>query len=281
MSGDPPAQSAQESTAAMLEAYRTGLPGLMATVNSEMLPNELAQLAAAQSVSPAYSKLQADIYDTVGRQLNKTGTDIANQNQMNSAQNDLAVSKAVGGDLLKQSVENQRIADPEYYKNRALLGDNLASMLSAGGNLTEGEMAQIERGNNRMNYNSGNSLGGSASIAAKGAMQFGNASTNKFMQGLQMATQALPTLRSGMDANLIATGKTGSPNSGDSKFTGAKQSAGEGVQSYANNLLSQTGENQRTGMNINAQRRSGFEKSLGFATDMLGSAGSFVGGIRG
>lgn len=275
MSSDPPAPTAQESTAAMLEAYRTGLPGLMATVNSQMLPNELAQLASAQAVSPAYSKLQADIYDTVGRQLNKTGTDIANQNQMNSAQNDLRVAQTVGGDLLKQSVENQRIADPEWYKNRALLGDSLSSMLGAGGNLTEGEMAQIERGNNRMNYNSGNSLGNSASIAARGAMQFGNASTNKFMQGLQMATQALPTLKSGMDANLIATGKLGTPNSGDSKFTGAKQSAGEGVQSYANNLLGQIGSVQNSAINANAQRRSGLDKSLGFATDMIGSVGSF------
>jgi hypothetical protein len=199
---------------------------------------------------------------------------------MNSAQNDLAVSRAVGGDLLKQSVLNQQIADPEWYGTRALLGKNLGDMLNAGAGLTEGEMAQIERGVNRTNFNGGNTNNPSASIAARGAMTFGNAGTNKFLSGIQAATNALPALRSGMDANLIATGKTGTTNTGDSKFLGAKQSAGEGIQSYSNNLLNQAGENQRTAMNINANRRSGLEKNLGFATDMLSSGSSLVGAFR-
>lgn len=278
MSSDAPAPSTQESTASMIEAYRAGLPGLMKVTNSQIGPNELAQLQSAMETSPAYSKLQADIYDTVGRQMNKTGTDIANQNQLNSAQNDLAVMRSVGGDLLKQSVEMNKIVDPEYYTNRALLSGRLAESLNAGANLTEGEMAQIERGLNRSNAGSGNNNNNSATNVAAGASTFGRAGVDKINNAIQMATNALPALRSGLDANLISTGKISAPNAGDNKFIGARQGAGDQVSSYGNNLLGQIGDTQRTGMNINAQRRSGLEKSLGFATDMIGSIGSFMPG---
>lgn len=276
MSSDPPAPTAQESTRDMMAAYREGLPSMMPVVNAQILPNELAQLEASKQVSPAYAALQAQIYDTVGRQLNKTGTDIANQNQMNSAQNDLAVSRSVGGDLLKQSVANQQIADPEWYKNRALLGDNLSKLLSDGGSLKEGEMSAIERGLNRSNAGTGNNINPSATSVATGALNYGRAATDKFHQAISLATQALPSLRSGMDANLIATGKTGTPNSGDSKFTGVKDNMGGQVNSYGNNLLGQIGSVQNTAMNVNAQRRSGLEKNLGFATDMMSSVGSMM-----
>lgn len=275
MSSDAPAPTAQESTASMIEAYRAGLPGLMQVTNSQIGPNELAQLQSAMETSPAYSKLQADIYDTVGRQLNKTGTDIANQNQLNSAQNDLAVMRSVGGDLLNQSVEMNKIVDPEYYTNRALLGGRLAESLNAGANLTEGEMAQIERGLNRSNAGSGNNNNNSATNVAAGASTFGRAGVDKINNAIQMATNALPALRSGLDANLISTGKVSAPNAGDSKFLGAKTGAGDQVSSYGNNLLGQIGDTQRTSINADSQRRTGLEKSLGFATNMLGSASSF------
>ena len=275
MGSDAPAPSTAESTASMIEAYRTGLPGLMNTVNSQISGNELAQLKSAMETSPAYSKLQADIYDTVGRRLSQTGSDIAGQQQLSSAQNDLNTMRTTGRDLLNQSVDMARIADPEYYANRALLGGRLTEALNAGPNLSEGEMSQIERGINRSNAGSGNNNNASATNVAAGAATYGRAGVDKINNAIQMATNALPSLRSGLDANLISTGKISTPNAGDNKFIGARQGAGDQVSSYGNNLLGQIGDTQRTAMNIDSNRRTGLEKSLGFATNMLGSAGSF------
>lgn len=263
MSGDRPAPSTQESTAQMIEAYRQGLPGLMEVSNAQIRPNELAQLASQQATSPGYAKLQGDIYDTEGRRLNKIGNEIAGANQQATAQNDLNTINTVGKDLVGASLDAAKIADPEYYKNRELFGNSLATLLSAGGDLTGGELAALERGVNRSNASTGTSFIPSATTVASNAMAFGDASRNKLMQGLQLATGALPTLRSGMDTNLISTGKSSS-NSGDNKFLGTQVGAGQQVSGYGNNLLGNIGQIKQQENDINASRRSGFEKTLGF-----------------
>jgi hypothetical protein len=270
MSGDKVTNS-QESTASALDAYTKGLPGLMEATQKQFTPNELAQLEAAKAVSPGYAKLQTQLYDTAGRDLNRIGTDIAADNQLATAKGDLRTIQSTGKDLVSAYNEAAAIADPEYYKNRAGLGNRISELLSAGSNLTEGEMAQLERGVNRAQTESGNAFNPSPSAIAAGAMTFGQAGQEKFRNAINQATNALPALKSGVDPFAMATGKTSGANTGNAQFVGAKQGAGDQVIGMGNNLLTQANANQRNADSLNANRQSGLQKAAGITSSLTGS----------
>ena len=105
MGSDAPAPTVQETTGQMLQAYEKNLPGFMKSVNSQILPNELAQLASSQATSPAYAALQAQILDTSGRDLNRIGNEIQRENQRYSVGTDLDTLNNGGMELVSRSVD--------------------------------------------------------------------------------------------------------------------------------------------------------------------------------
>lgn len=282
MGGDPHPQSTQESTDSMMKAYASNLPGLMQAVNGQLTPTAQAQYQADAAVSPAYAQLQKQIYDTTGRQMNDIGNQIADVNAKAAATRDLNTLDSTGKQLAASSLEAQKVLDPEYYANRAKMGANLGQLLDSGANLTPGEMSQIERGLAQQSNLTGGATSPSQSNVVANAMVYGKAGTDRFTQALQLATQALPALKSGDSAYMMTTGKSATPNSGDAKFQGAQNGTGSQlVNSQGNTLLNNIGNVETNRANIEANRRTDWDRTLGAINGVTSSIGNIVGGVSG
>lgn len=265
--GDPPAPTTGESTEAMMQALQKELPGYMETLRKQVVPTAQAELQGAQEVSPGYANLTADIYDTVGRRLNKTGEEIAASNQLAKAQSDADVLKGPGMDIIKSADAAQRLIDPEFYNLKEATGKLGTGIINSYGGdptkLTGSERAEVERGLAQEGAQRGTLNSPSAINTVENAMAFGSAAEQK-RQGAtntlaQLATPMTAT-RSGVDVLQQATGRPGQTNSGAGQFTGAQMGAGtNNAFGQGQALMGQTGENQRTAMNVNAQRRSGLD----------------------
>lgn len=281
MSSDPPAASAQETTAQQLAALTQNLPGLMRAVNAQISPNELAQLEASKLTSPGYAALQDQLLKTFGISMNDTANTIADTNAAAGASRDLNVLKQYGTPLAAASLEAAKVADPEYYANREALGKQFLDLLGNGARLSGSEVAQIERGNRAMNADNGNLYNDSATNTAINLSTFGKAGSDKLMNALQLVTAGLPALKSGVDTNLVTTGKQSTiPNNSMLPTLGARQSAGEQAASFGQSLLSETGANARQTNQINANRRSGFDRTMGAVGGITSGFGNIFSPIK-
>ena len=274
LNGDPPAPTASESTAEMMKALQEHLPGYMSTLRKEIVPTAQAELQGAQEVSPGYAKLTADVYDTEGRRLNKIGEEIAASNQLAKARSDANVLAGPGMDIIKSADAAQRLIDPEFYKMKEATGKLGTGIINSYGGdptkLSGSERQEVERGLAQEGAQRGTLNSPSAINTVENAMAFGNAAEQK-RQGaantLTQLSQPMTATRSGVDVLQQATGRPGQVNSGAGQFTGAQMGAGvNNAFGQGQALMGQTGENQRTAMNVNAQRRSGldvFNQTLG------------------
>lgn len=279
--GDPPAPPVTESTADMMRAMQENLPGYMSTLRKEIIPTEQAQLEASQQVSPGYANLAADIYDTTGRRLNTIGEEIAASNQMAKARSDASVLQGPGMDIVKAADAAQRVVDPEFYKMREATGRLGTNIINSFGEdpaqLSGSERAEIERGLAQENSSRGMFAAPSQVDAVGNAMAFGNAANARRAGAanvLGALSQPMVATRSGVDVLQQATGRPGQVNSGAPLVTGARE-AGSNAFAQGSNLLAQTGENQRTAMGINANRRD----SLDRFNDTFSSVSSGIGSI--
>lgn len=271
MNADPPAATAQETTAQQLMAYTQNLPGLMRVTNQEILPNELAQLEASRRVSPGYAELQKQLMETYGIQLNDIANRIADTNTKAAASSDLSTLQQYGKPLAQASLDAAMVADPEYYASREALNKKFLELMTNGANLSGSELAQIERGNRAMDANTGNATSGSVSNTAANLATFGQAGTNKLNNAIQLVTAGLPALRSGIDTNLVTTGKQGTVTPNMLSPLGARQSAGEQSAAFGQQLLGETGQNARQTNTINANRRSGWDRTMGAVSGISGA----------
>lgn len=258
--GDAPAPTTGESTAQMLYGYQQGLPGISQVANEQILPNELAQLNAAKAVSPGWADLTSQIYSQYAPGLNKVGADINAANAMSQAQSDANILKGPGRDIAAQSLEVAKINDPEYYATRAAMAKQLPDLLT--GKLTGGEEEAIQRGIDRQNVNMGVGDRQSTAQLASNASQYGGAVHDRMTQALSLATNALPTFKSGVDTGAQVLGRPTTANSGAAQFNTPQQGQLGGQQSQlSNSLLGQIGDTQRTAMGINANRRDALDRS--------------------
>lgn len=272
MGADPPAQNPGESTAQTLQGLIQNLPDLVKVVGANILPYEQSMQNAANIIAPQNQQLQADLYSKFAPQLNKVGQDIYNSNVSNTAAADLNALKGPGADLNKEVLRQQEEIDPEFFANRAAAGQKFQELLGGmdPNKLSGSELAQTERGINRLNAQNGaNPTASSTLLNAAGT--FGNALTNKRSQLLQ----ALDTFqgvqagsKSGIDAFQTATGKPANNNYGANQLTGSLAGQlGQGTQSLSSNLLGVSQANVSQANDINSQRRD----SLDRAAQILGS----------
>lgn len=261
MSSDPPAPTPQETTAHMMQAMIQHLPDLMQVTNREILPHEQAKLATAQEISPEIAALNAQIYDTVGRRLNTIGSEIAQENAMRQAQTDLDVLQGPGRDLVRIGKDVAYQYDPEYFDTRASTAAGLAELFKP--SLTGGEREEVQRSLNRENIFRGTHAQPSAMRTVENAMTFGNAARNRLQQAVSQATQALPTFRSNVDVFQQATGRPSMVNTGENRFMDVNTAGyGQAALQQSGQLMNQIGQNQRTAMNINANRRDGLDRAM-------------------
>jgi hypothetical protein len=288
--GDPvPQPGGSETTDAMMAAMIKNLPDLTRVTGENILPLEQAKLNAARSIAPQENQLALDLYAKYGPALNALGADIMRQNQMAAVGADAAaMQKAQESGLIEKSLALQREADPEYYKNRALIADKQAKLLAASGDggLTPTEMEEVARGLSRTNVRGGVNDLGSPTAAVQNALQFGSAGQarrNNLAQILSSTAQTLPAMRSNFDPFQVSTGRSAfSGNLGESKFQSADtRGIGQNTLGLSQNLLSQAGENQRLSQNLNAQRRSGLDVFNQTFGSIMGGVKSLAGGIAG
>lgn len=220
MGKDPPAPTPQESTAAMIQAYTQGLPGLMSVYNKQLAPNEQAQLEASRQVSPGYAALQNEIYKLYGPDAARTTLDIA------------------------------KIQDPEYYKVREQAANKLINLIN--NPVSETERAEIERYVNRGNVATGNSVNPSATNTITNAMYFGDKARQNLSQALDQAINATPLLNSNKQTFT------------ESRTAGNKEGIGNQTAGQSGSLLGNIGQATSASIAANANKRSGWDKTLGF-----------------
>lgn len=252
----------------MLQAYIENLPGLVRTTGEQITPYGQAQLQSQQELAPQWAALQSELYDTYGGELNRIGADILKQNALAQAGSDLAVVEGPGRELVRQGLETQRIADPEFFAAREKAGaqvGNLLDSINLGG-LSGSERAEMERALAQEQGMRGLSSAPSNIAALEAANQFGSALQRKrtaLGEALNTASQFMQGSRTGVDAFQVATGRASMPNPGNAQFLGANQNAGQDVMAMGNNFMGEIGQNQRTAMDINANRRDSLDRVTG------------------
>jgi len=267
--GDPAPRELSETTPQMLQALTEGLPSLMQAINSSMGPNEQAKLDASRQVSPGYSELQQQIYDTIGRQMNKTGQDIARENAVSQAGTDLEVLQGPGAQLVKEGLEAAKLYDPEYFSTRERTAAGLEELFKPG--LTGGEREEVTRSLARDSAGRGTLTTPSNTKTVANAMTYGGAARDRLASAISQANNSLPNFRSGVDVFQVATGRPSAANSGDQKFMGTQTNLGESATASVNGLMGQISDTQRNSMNINANRRN--------VADMINQGVSAVGQV--
>lgn len=272
MGGDQAPQPVGESTAAMLQAYIQNMPGLVKATGEQITPYGQYQLASQRELAPQYAQLQSDLYNTYGTELNRIGADILQQNALAQAQSDLAVSQGPGKELAQQQLELARITDPEFYAAREKAGTQVGNLLDSINlsGLSGSERAEMERALAREQSSRGLAQAPSNIATLEAANQFGSALQQKrsaLGDALNVASQFMTGARSGVDSFQVATGRQSMPNPGNAQFQGVNQNAGQDVMSMGQGFMSEIGQNQRTAMDINSQRRD----SLDRVTGVLGS----------
>ncbi len=252
--------SPSESTANMMQAMTQYLPGYLQSVGSQVLPLEQQLQDASATISPQVQQQQLDLYNKYGPQLNAVGADIAKQNALAQTSADKAVMEGPGQDLVKSNLELSKLQDPEYYAMRAQeaqkFGDLLGSYNMNG--LSGSERSEVERSLNRDNANRGTYNTPSQTSTVENAMQFGSALDAKrtsLGNALNAATQFLPSSKSGVDTFQIATGKSSTGNTGESKFTGVQDLSKSNAFSSASDLLGNVNSAQGNAMNTSYNTR--------------------------
>lgn len=268
------APSGGETTEQMLRALTQNLPDLMSATNAQILPSEQAQAEASRVVSPIYSEINKDIYDTTGRELNTIANEIARENALAQAATDAAVLAGPGQELVKEARKAAEYFDPEYFGTREVMAKQLNDMLQPG--LTGGEREEITRALNRGEYQQGVSEAPSNLKTVSGAMKFGSATRDRMAQALALATNTLPTFRSNVDTFQQATGRPSMVNTGEQR-TGTAKTQGIGAQAQAasQGLMSQIGQNFRQSVDINSGQRATGPSTFDKITGVMGAFNPF------
>lgn len=217
----------------------------------------LPVLTQAQNVSNAKTR----DFDTQNflDLLTKYGGDIANQNvaldriaQLGQGETNLQVQK-----LAKQ-------ADPEFYKLRELIGQKGADLLGGmdPNKLTESEIANLERTNNRNNIGQGTANTGSNLAAVKNALTFDDRLQNKrnsLTNTLTAIGNIAPNLKSGFFGNNTgANGQTQAQIGGT--FSG-------NTGQLASNLINQNASNMQQTAQIKAAQVPQWQQIAGAIPD--------------
>ena len=232
--GDNEIPTTQESMASIMQAIVQNLPTILATTNSQIVPNELAKFQAQQQLAPQQAALDQQIFQQFGPAFAQTGRDIQRSNAISQAETERDVLAGPGQDLVKKSVETARIADPEFYNLRESAASQIQKMLEGG--LGAGEEEAIRRSVGRDRAAIGTEGVDTNFETARNATLFGGAARNRLSEAINLATQAAPAFRSGTDVFRVATGRPSTSNIGESKIPGVAP-IGDSTQNFGAQLM--------------------------------------------
>lgn len=269
MGGGPIHQSTQETTADQLAAYIKYFPQLLQSVAGNTGTVERAQFGLSKELAPQQSALQADIARQFMPEFTQIGLDQARQQALGTAQTDAALLAGPGRDVVRNLTEAQRLADPEYFKQRELAMGALEKLFGSLSDPNAGmgatERAEVERTLARENAARGN-VAPTQMGTVEAAMRFGSAGEARksakqaaISQAVQTAAGAAPSMRSGVDAFQVTTGKPSS-NVGVARFGDVDANQGGATQNFGQSFLQNTGQFASNMQNNNAARKDAFDK---------------------
>jgi hypothetical protein len=265
--GDPPAPTANETTAAQLQAFTQYLPGLLSTLRPEQKLSEQNNLDVQREIAPQLAQLNTELLAQYGPEYNKVGQDLSRQNAIAQAETDAQLLSGSGAKAVSAASDAQRLLDPEFYgtrENTARKYNELVNSYDPNG-LSPSEAASIERSVNRSNIGTGNAGLGGPTAAIGNAFAFDDKLQQKknnlsnvlnLYQGVQAGN------KSGMDAYQIAAGKPSSSGYNQSQFQGVQPfgTASAETSGTANNFLSQTHQSAMQRNEIESKRRDGLDR---------------------
>lgn len=170
------------------------------------------------------AELNAKLFSQYLPQYSKAGSDVALQEQKAGVTNDLATMDAGGVDLASRALALERASSPEWASSMQTANKGFQDLIGGmdPNKLSGSEMANVERGVNRLNMRTGNINTGDATTTTANAMQFGgalDAKRNNFANALNLFPGIASQSRSGVNTYDIATGKMAKPNVGTQMFT--------------------------------------------------------------
>lgn len=249
------------------QVMRRQLPRFIDTVASKLPALAQGEYNASAQVSPQYAALEQALKQDYGISGADLDAAIADRNVSNTS-NILAGS---GRDLVREATETARVADPEFFRLREIVGKGAADLVGGQdpNKLTESELENASRGVLRTNLGSGNFNTPSQTNTISNAMTFGDELTKKrqaFSQALGTATGSMPALRSGVDTFQMVTGKPAASGLGETRFaTPQKQDSGNAFG--AGNSVLGAGVSNVGSFNENQDMRGGFERVVGSLPD--------------
>mgnify|MGYP007100085682 CR=1 FL=1 len=272
------------------------LPYLSQAISAQKIPDAMGQLAADTATTGPRLALQEALQRQYGPIFDQLSTESNLRKSMGNASNDAAVLAGPGKELIARALEAARVADPEYYKTRAITADSLEKLLGAttanlGKGLTTTERDEVGRAVALSNARSGTSNAPSNLATVQNAMTFGaagaareNDQQNQLSKAIAASTSFLPTAKSGVDVFQVATGKP-SYNTNDNRFN--TNTAGDGASQNANSLLNTGSSMWQVNANNNAQmalqndQQNDWGNRLGQISGALGSMGGLLmGGMK-
>jgi hypothetical protein len=256
---DPAAPSTSESTSNIIQSLTAYLPDYMKVLNSQVLPQNQAQLQAAQQVSPAYTDLLTKLYASAAPKLAQTGSQVENINRLGAANTDLQILQGPGGQLATEAQKIDRTLNPEFYSTREAEASKLGQLLSSID--LNNANPEAERLVNQENIRSGNSATPSATNTVSNALSFGGELQKRrdaLGQALSTATNFLQPSQGQFNPVVTALNRP-SQNTGETKFNGITNPSD---QAYAqgNSLMGQISQLQQQRTDVNSQRRDALDR---------------------
>lgn len=269
MGGGPEYLNTQEATADQMAAYIKYFPDLIKTIGANTGPIERGQQALARELAPQQAQLQLDIAREFMPGFTQVGVDQARQQAEGSAATDAAILAGPGRDVVRNLSAAQREADPEYFRQRELAMGGLEKLFSSLDDPNSGmsgtERAEVERTLARENAARGN-IGPTSVGTVEAAMNFGEAGAARKAQkqsavgaAIAAAAGAAPTMRSGVDAFQVTTGKPSS-NAGVARFGDVNTTPGGATQNFGSQFLQNTAQFASNNQNNLASKKDAFDK---------------------
>lgn len=198
-------------------------------------------LDALKGYLPAYQQMQAgaarpeaelnsQLFKDFLPQYSQAGSQVMGQEQDANINNDILSMLNGGGQAVQGASWLERLASPEWAKSMEDTNKGYQDLIGGmdPNKLSGAELANTERGINRLNSRTGNINSGDATTTATNAMQFGGALDQKrqnFGQALNLFPGISQASKSGVDSYSVGTGKASGPNIGTQMFQPQKGSA--------------------------------------------------------
>jgi len=277
MGSSPTVTPTSESMNSIMGAMIKNLPQYASTINSIIGPTQQAEVDANRQIVPQQNQLSLEQAQQYLPALTQLDTENAKTRALGTVASDTAALKAAqNSGLIEHALALQKQADPEYYKNRDVLSSKLGQMAQFDpNNLSGSEVANVNRGLNQTAAGAPN-LGAALSAAAT----FGNALAKRRGENqgyVQTIASSLPTLRSGFDPYMVATGKNSGPGQAAMGERGYQNGMSSTAQGYGNQMFGTAAQLQSQA----AQNEYGKPTGLDQAGKIMGMAGKLIGGIAG